>query len=212
MRKRPNLTLPFFLLCIVIALPLFAHPQKRLEWAISDGSHQTMVATNRDGHSAIRRLERELDGPFIWLRQDGHEYVITDPATIEKFRAMFDDLAEIDDLELDLEIDVEEIEALVEEELETKMKRLEARMEEIEDEIDRGSFAALAEIGDVVAEIDLERIEEIARIAEVTARQVELRAGDIEAWAHDLETRIDEEAIPLLEDAIRDGIARPISR
>lgn len=198
------------LLCAAISLPVLAHPHDRLEWAISDGQHQTIVSTSRRGQRAVARLERKLDVPFIWLRHEGRDYVITDEATIRKARAIFEDLPDIEDLELLVEIDTDGLEEEIEREIESRMEDFEDRMADIEERIETGSFAAIRDIEEAVSDLELDRIAEITARIEERVRDIEIHTDRIEDWADDLQERIEDEAIPLLEDAIESGLAKPV--
>ncbi|MDX1582165.1 MAG: hypothetical protein R3338_01065 [Thermoanaerobaculia bacterium] len=205
---RPK-TLVIAILAISFATAAFAQGD-RIEWAISDGDHRTIVSTSPHGHQALQALESEIDGPFIWLRRDGQSYVITDPATVEKARAIFDDLETIEEREIAISIDAERIEKTIDREIEREMERLEERMGEIESRVEAGSFESIREIEAVISDLELERIAEVAMEIEKSVEQIEIDAEGIEAWAEELERRIDDEAIPLFENAIRRGVARPL--
>ena len=183
------------LLFLAVSLPALAHPHSRFEWAISDGDKQTMISTSRSGHRAVERLEDKLDAPFVWIRHKGEEYVITDRDTVREARSIFGALPDIEMAEHAIDIETDE--------LERQMERFEESMEEIEERIEAGSLVAIRELEAAVRKLETVEIEAITE-------RIEAQAEHLEEWAEELEERIEDEAIPLFEDAIRTGKAKRI--
>lgn len=87
------------LLCLAISAALAAPVQaantanaadstRDMPYALVRGDGQTMTINYGDDgdRDRIRQVRGKIKGEFIWFREDGHAYVIQDPATLAKAR------------------------------------------------------------------------------------------------------------------------------
>lgn len=197
--KKPAGTLIAMALSFAFAVPSFAHSDhwkfKGYEWSIVDGDDNVEIAVSPEGHARIKGLRGELDEPFVWVRKRGEEWVITDRALIRELRDIMEEPEYLREIELELEYESEA--------LEESMRDFERRVERIESEIGEVSIRAALELAEAATEL---KVEELERAAERLGE----RASVLGRWAEELEERIEEEAIPLIEEAIRSGKSRRV--
>jgi len=148
-----------------------------------------VVSANLDLQRALA-IRREHGSRFLWFKRDGREYVIRDRETLERVDALFADARAMD----------------------PDMERLRAKMRPLEDrenELDREADAISDD--DHRTRRDEERLRDLQR----ELRDVESRLGDYEREEERLDRqrdRLEMEAekkmIPIVDDAIRRGIAK----
>jgi hypothetical protein len=67
-------------------------------FAMIEPDGKSSFSLNGDDRSHSRRLDRLMrsaDAPTLWFREGDHEYVVTDPATVERARALCEPLQRI---------------------------------------------------------------------------------------------------------------------
>jgi hypothetical protein len=53
---------------------------------VRPGTRGTMQTGSRAGDADLDGIKRKVQGEFLWFRKDGKEYVVQDPATLERVR------------------------------------------------------------------------------------------------------------------------------
>ena len=184
----------FFILSTVV-FALSATAGDRFSYIFKRGDRQQM-RVNGPIDSAIR-FAKKWDGDYIWVKQDGREYLIRDAAVLAQASEA---MRELDAFEPTMR------------DAERKMKPFEDRLEEIEDRADQ--------LSDQLDDEDLldsqrDAIEASLHEVEAQMRKVEERMHGLEEQMEDLERQMDareEEAErkleQIIEKAIRNGIAK----
>lgn len=148
-----------------------------------------LMSANLDLQRALA-IQRHYGSHFLWVERDGAQYVIRDSATLEAIDHLFDEARAYDpDLER----------------LREKMRPLERRESRLEKE------------ADAISDDDNRSARDRARLRDLQRelRDIELQLRDYEREEERLDARhdrLEEEAerkmMPIIEDAIRRGIAR----
>jgi DNA repair exonuclease SbcCD ATPase subunit len=148
-----------------------------------------IISANLDLQRALT-IRREHGSHFLWFKRDGHAYVIRDRETLDRIDALFADARAMDPDQ---------------ERLHAKMRPLEDR----ENDLDREA--------DAISDDDhrTRRDEEHLRELQRELRDVESKLRDYEREEERLDRRrdrleMDAEAkmVPIVDDAIRRGIAK----
>ena len=53
---------------------------------VRPGGRGTMRTGSRFGDADLESIQRSVQGEFLWFRKDGKEYIVQDPATLERVR------------------------------------------------------------------------------------------------------------------------------
>jgi DNA repair exonuclease SbcCD ATPase subunit len=165
---------------------------------------------SRDGNSIISgnidvdrllQINKRFPAPFLWARIDGKQYLIRDKTTLARVTAAFRD---VDALHVEHE------------RIERRMRPVEQREEELEDEMD-GLSDALSDRDDLSR---AERARMERRLDELTAliEPVQRQLRDLEREEEKLDQReekltaiAEREVQELVEDAIRRGLASRVN-
>ncbi|MET0582292.1 MAG: M56 family metallopeptidase [Pseudoxanthomonas sp.] len=170
------------------------------------GDHSIAEGTTED----IRKANRLRSGneELLWIRRDGREYVVRDPATLERFRASYAEAMSLGDAQAAIgnrhaAIGSKQA-AIGERQAQLGMKQAELaslRMQESE------ADARMAELDRQQAALDQEQAKLNAPMAELD-RQQEALSKKMEA----ANARAERETRKLMEEAIRNGTAKPLNK
>ena len=165
-----------------------------MTYVLIRGSHHIMSGNDVSLETALSK--REMYGPsFVWFRSKGTSYLIRDQATLERIDHLFDP-------ERALDPEAERIEH--------ELRPLEQRESELDDEIDSltdrddGPELTLAE------EQKLDRLRREMDALHPKMRDLEQQEEDVDHKRDAREKEAEEQMVPILEDAVRTGVAKPI--
>ena len=192
-----------------LALTLSASPlapnagaAPRDTYALSRGNFVSM-----DG--SIDRLEALRDeygggGDFLWVRRGGSRYLVRDPKVLDEAVACFDRVSALEPEQMALERKQQALDR-EEEALDRRQESLERASESGEDDED----APAPEPGTAAEQRDIER-----RQSEIETRQRDLDTveRDLDRREDALEKEAEAALWKLVDRAIRDGAAVPLSR
>ena len=158
------------------------------------GSHQIM--TGRDVSLKIALAKRDqYGGNFLWFKTGGHRYLIRDAATLERIDRLFDP-------ERSYDPDAERIHR--------ELRPLERRESELDREIDRltdrdegPSLTAAEESRLDTLRREMDGLHDRLRVLENREEEVDRKRDALEAEA-------ERAMLPILDEAIRAGIATEI--
>jgi hypothetical protein len=157
-------------------------------------SGHTRIHTGELGLDAALSLKDRFEGDFLWFRQGGRDYVISDPAALRSIAALFAPVEALDP----------EVRAVHD-----RLRPLEKRESELEDMADRLNDRD----GDLTAE-ERQRLRELNRKLRELSLQMEKFEAE-EERLDDVQERLEAQAeramMPLLERAARSGIAQRVN-
>ena len=155
----------------------------------------TRIHVGELGLDAALALKDRFEGEFLWFRQGTREYVIYDPATLRSITALF-----------------APVEALAPEyrAVHERLRPLEKRENELEDLVDR-----LEDREDDLTSQERQRLRELHRMLNELEREMEKFEAE-EERLDDRQDRLEQEAeramMPLLDRAVRSGVAQRVAR
>lgn len=83
---------------------------------VNDDSDELSMSGDIDDIDAIRDARSRLDGDFLWFRRDGQAYVVRDPATLQRMRALWarnaGSEAKMEALSVQMQAEAEKVEAI----------------------------------------------------------------------------------------------------
>lgn len=183
---------------LLFALPLSAHWNlKGYTWAVIVDDDLMAVGTNNRSERRVERLRSKYDEPFIWVRHDGAEWIITDARIVRQLHELMKEPRDLREAHLG----VEEQSRLIEESMRAFERRVAEIGRRVEAETLDETLSAALEIAEAAKELRTEDLD-------AAAERLQESAGYLERWAEELEKRFEEEAVPLIEDAIRTGKAK----
>ncbi len=178
---------------LVTAVPAWAHwDLKGYEFVVVLDDDRMDIAIDDHDRRHIDRLRAKYSEPFVWVGRGDSEWVITDPEITEQIRDMLEAPPELKEMSLDIEIESEEIEK--------SMEVFERRIERLERDLDDMPLRAALEIAKAARDLEVDRLTE-------AATRLELHADGLETWVNVMRERLEDEAILLIEGAIRTGKA-----
>lgn len=160
-----------------------------LSYVFIPGPSNNVISSNIDLNRALA-IRDQYGAHFLWVKHDGVGYVIRDAATLAEIDHLFD-AARAYSPEL--------------EQLRKKMRPLEKRQDRLEREAD-----AISD-DDYASQHDRERLRDLQRELRDIERQLsqyEREEERLDARKDRLEEEAEERMTPIVEDAIRRGIAR----
>jgi hypothetical protein len=177
-------------LLVLLALPLFAGDRFSYVWVHND--RQNISMHNMDLDRGIE-LRDQLGNNFIWFRLRGAGYVTRDAATLAALDRLWDAYRATDP----------EFDALQE-----RLRPLEKRENALDHEYDK-----LADRDDD-EHVDTARMRELERQLKEVQRQLRVLEAEeerLDAKRDAIERDVERKMIPLLEEAVRKGVAKPTS-
>jgi len=150
------------------------------------------------------RLREGIGGTFLWFRADGQSYVVRDPGTLADIDRLFEPVRALQPKYESLRQKRQPFDDR-EEQLDREIDRLEERVDELSEDDETASHHD-----------DLRRLEEQIRGLEREMREVEQRLRGFDALERQLDR--EEEALereaeramePILDGAVRRGVAKP---
>jgi beta-lactamase regulating signal transducer with metallopeptidase domain len=198
-----------------------------------DGDSPTWMSGDREDAAHAKSLRSKISGEFIWFERDDKNYVISDPATVDRAKKLWEPQEalskEQEDLGKQMEALGEQQEEAARKMEDTKLKvpDLTAQMQKLEAEMKQLSAngGTMDQIGDLQRELGelQERFGEIQAGAgreqgvfgreqgELGRKQGELgrRQGDLGRQQAQLARDASRQMKQLLDDAVASGLAKP---
>lgn len=193
----------------------------------------TMSGSSADARH-VEKLRKQIPGDFIWFQDDEKSYIIRDEATINRARKLWAPQQELGKKQEELGRQQEAL-GKQQEELGTKMQQVKVNVPDMTAELDRlkaklqklGSNATLEQIGELQSEIgelqsklgDLQSHagdqqskigDEMGALGEKQGKLGE-QQGELGRQQGELAEKASKEMKQLLEDAIKNGTAKPES-
>ena len=195
-----NIMLSAALALMLSASPIAPNRAPRDTYTLSRGHFVSM-----DG--SIDRLEAlrdEYGGDFLWIRRGGSRYLVRDPKVLDEAVACFDRVSALEPEQTALERKQQALDR-EEETLDRRQESLERASESGEDDED----APAPDPGTAAEQRDIER-----RQSEIETRQRDLDTveRDLDRREDALEKEAEAALWKLVDRAIRDGAAVPLSR
>ena len=162
-----------------------------LTYVLVHGSHQVISGSNISIERALAKRDA-YGSNFLWFRDDGKDYVVRDAATLDRIERLWDAQRAFDP------------EA---KRIEKELRPLERRESELDDEIDELTDR---DEGPELTAAEERKLEQLRR--EMDALRPKLRALERQEEAIDrkrdaAEAEAERRMVPILEDAIRSGVA-----
>jgi prefoldin subunit 5 len=165
-----------------------------LTYVLVHGSHNIISGTNVSIESAL--VKRDVYGSdFLWFRSKGQGYLIRDQATLERIDRLFDP-------ERALDPEAERIR--------TELRPLERRESELDREIDALTDRDEGPELSAAEEQKLDRLRQEMGGLHSKMRVLERQEEEVDRKRDALEAQAEQQMVPILEDAVRSGVARPV--
>jgi len=161
-----------------------------LTYVLVGGDSNNLMSSNVDINRAIAVRDR-YGAHFLWVKRDGVGYVIRDAATLDAIDRLFEPSRAFSP-EL--------------ERLRAKMRPLEKRENRLDKEID-----AIEDMDEGVTQSDRARLRDLKhemRDVQVRLREYEREEESLDRRQDRLEQEAEERMIPLVDEAIRKGVAK----
>jgi hypothetical protein len=192
-------TLALALLAMSICAISFGAELKEYVYSRGDGSRSLRLS----GHFSIRDLDKLPEGRYFWFRHNGLSLVIHDAATLQSIDRLFAESERMDPEFKALRSRMRPVESR-ERDLERRIDRIDEEIDSLEDDDEisprdeqerrdlRSKRAAIrSELREIAAEL---------RVLEREEAELDRRRDALEAQA-------EKKLVPLVEDAIRRGVA-----
>jgi hypothetical protein len=163
----------------------------------------TSHATNVDLDEFLR-IRKRRTGDFLWFRQRGRAYLITDPVVLAAGRDILRPLWDLSREQEAVSARLKPFEAR-EDELEREEDRLEQRAERLEERDDRAADEERDRLEPLMRELD-----EKQRALAADMDEIEGEERMLEDRERELERVADAQVARLIEDALQRGVARPV--
>ncbi len=165
-----------------------------LTYVLMRGSHNVISGTNASLEKALAKRET-YGSDFIWFSDRSKEYVIRDSATVERIDRLFDAQRAFDP----------EAERIARE-----LRPLERRESELDHEID-----ALTDRdeGPELTAAEEQKLDDLRRemgALHPKMRVLERQEDEIDRKRDAAEAEAERRMVPILEQAVRSGVARPV--
>ncbi|HKO58326.1 MAG TPA: hypothetical protein VJ276_20850 [Thermoanaerobaculia bacterium] len=174
---------------LALALPLFA-AEPRLSYVWVHHDRNTISTSNMDLDRALEIRDR-LGAEFIWFRLRGAEYVVRDAATLAALDRLWEPMRmsdpEYDRMQKRLRP------------LEKKEADLDRMHDALEDQEEHADQARLRELEDRLREVQRE------------LRELEKEERRLDEKRDAIERDVERKMIPLLEEAVRKGVAKRLT-
>ena len=165
-----------------------------LTYVLVRGDTQIISGSTMSIESAIRKRDA-YGANFIWFKSHGTEYLIRDTTTLDRIDHLFDS-------ERELRPEAKRIEH--------ELRPLESRESELDDEID-----ALTDRDDgpeltAAEQQKLDRLRQEMKELRPQLRDLERQEEDIDRKRDEREAEAERRMVPILDDAVRSGVAKPV--
>lgn len=171
------------------------------EYVHSRADGTTTIQMNDFSTQVFSRLPK---GHYFWFRDGNRSYVIRDGATLTAIQRLFDEANRLDPAQEALRRDMDRVER--------RESEIESQVDRIEDEID-----AIQDSESPLSAADRDRLrglrqrqralETALRTVEAELRQLERKESELDRRSEELEREAERKLVPLVEDAIRRGVA-----
>jgi seryl-tRNA synthetase len=165
-----------------------------LTYILVRGSDQIMSGPTISIETALRKRDAYGED-FIWFRSHGSEFLIRDAATLDRIDHLFDPRRA-------LKSDAKRIKH--------ELRPLERRESELDDEIDELTDRDDGPELTATEQHRLDSLRQEMRELRPRLHALERQEEDIDQKMDEREKEAEEKMVPILEDAVRSGIAKPV--